>query len=284
MNKQNPRWITIPEETIHTPVSGSAKKASAAKSREASSVPHKLFWSVGFVAVVVVSFAMLAPQQFGVLIQGNLFDAPGVKEPELAQAVNPLSLLPAKGPEEDRAVSPAAPVSAGTPAVQETAAMQPQTSAVSVSVKPLSVLKEEAAQAETAKAELSANQKLVEELKKQVEDLKTAQATTPPAPAPVLRSSAPEAVGATAVFGANAPYRPNMHRAPVSPQQVLQQNLALGGAPVYSGAATSAATQRADLSRVQGTPESGPREMTAIALLLTFVSLLLWKARRLARG
>ncbi len=72
MAKKQTNWITIPEETVHTPVSN--KKGEPP-------VKNKLFWGASFVVLIVVTFALLAPSQFNELLRGSLFDAPGAGNP-----------------------------------------------------------------------------------------------------------------------------------------------------------------------------------------------------------
>ncbi|MCK5608177.1 hypothetical protein KAR91_40220, partial [Candidatus Pacearchaeota archaeon] len=72
MSKKQTNWITIPEETVHTPVSN--KKGEPP-------VKNKLFWGASFVVLIVVTFALLAPSQFNELLRGSLFDAPGAGNP-----------------------------------------------------------------------------------------------------------------------------------------------------------------------------------------------------------
>lgn len=309
MTKSNTQWVTIPEETIHTPVSAAGAKPRDRKKADAP-VQHKFFWGVGFVVVIIVSFAMLAPQQFGAIVQGNLFDAPGVDVPKADSPVSPLSVLPAKGPEA-AAEADAAPVAAPVMDKNETV-VQPETAPVTIAINPVSTPKETvaetastpvpAAEPETAEQtalqqELDQNKQLLEELKKQVADLKTAQNTDLRSAAPsngqavpvvssTVGTAATAAVGQSAVAQPN--YRLNTHRVAVTPQAVLQQNLT-GGA-VYQSVGTSSVptvgnpSYSANLTRAQGTPESGPREVMAIAFLMTFFALLGWKARRLSRA
>lgn len=89
--KKSTNWITIPDETLHTPASkaGSAKKSAVEtkhaaykkKGKNSDLVTSKLFWGIGFVVMAVVVFAALAPNQFNELLRGNLFDAEGTGNP-----------------------------------------------------------------------------------------------------------------------------------------------------------------------------------------------------------
>ncbi len=93
--KKSTHWVTIPEETLHTPVSNTGKKAETrSQATKSGEVKHKFFWGVGFVVVVIASFGVLAPQQFGRVLQGNLFDAPGVEAPDVGQSIPALGVLP----------------------------------------------------------------------------------------------------------------------------------------------------------------------------------------------
>ena len=74
--KKQTNWITIPDDTIHTPVS---EKKEAKKSGE-KPVKNKIFWGISFAILVVASFALLAPTQFGELLKGSLFDTSGVSQ------------------------------------------------------------------------------------------------------------------------------------------------------------------------------------------------------------
>ncbi|MFH0820448.1 MAG: hypothetical protein V1908_01605 [Candidatus Peregrinibacteria bacterium] len=306
--KKSTHWVTIPEEILHTPASLSDRQAgTAGKKAETRStqtrpgeVQHKFFWGVGFVVVMIASFAVLAPQQFGSILQGNLFDAPGVTAPDLSQGVGSLGVLPS-GVSSAPAPSADESTSSGNQTV-----IQPETAPVSVQVTPLAP----AAPDSGAPAELDANQKLIQELQKQVADLKSQQQTTvsvtPPVPGvpgiPLpgltfslptdLRSAAPEAASATATFGQTATspegYRLNSHRVSVSPQVVLEQ-YSRGGYRVPASStsfipATTTPAYRADFGGVRGTPDSGPKEVLLFTLILTFAGLLVYKAVRLRRS
>lgn len=304
--KSSTQWVTIPEEKIHTPVSNPEKRPGTKPQTKALAVRHKFFWSVGFVAVVIMSFAMLAPQQFGSIIQGNLFDAPGVEAPDLAQAIRPIDVLPnAVEPVTDSTQEASIPA----PLVTESNVVQPETTAVDVQVTPVTPL-EPVEPADRAPAqsndllaqELEANKKLIEELQKQVETMQqgafqglTPQAFMPPVvsqflPTVNLRPSAPEAAEVTANLGQTAiggPYKVNTHKSPFDPRTVLEQNRAAGRYVIRAPAPLSAAGvpyYQADLSRVKGTPDSGPREVITVALLMTFALVVGWKAYKLFRA
>jgi len=285
--KKDTRWITIPEDTLHTPVSTPAKKSEGLKSMASAPVKNKFFWGVGFVAVILVSSAMLAPDQFNKIVQGNLFDAPGVTPPTLSQTVSALGVLPSGAP----ASAPAAPEApAAPPANPNQVVVQPETTPVDVQVTPLV----SAVQAPQASVEQDANARLIKELKKQVEDLKAQQQqmAAAPAPADLHAAASTDAATTTAILGQTSPegYRLNSHRAPASPQVVLQQNLAGGyrAVPLKSsvrrGSSAAVSAYRANLKGVKGTPDSGPADVAGIALIATFLMVLAWKAYKLSRA
>lgn len=119
MSKKSAQWITIPEASLHTPVSGVAK-APPSKAGKTELVKNKLFWGIGFVVVVVAAFAVLAPTQFSKLLQGNvLFDSPGVSGTDTTALINPLNLLPQQGgatkPSDATVTPPASQGSSATP-------------------------------------------------------------------------------------------------------------------------------------------------------------------------
>lgn len=82
--KKNTHWITVPEETIHTPVSGKGEPKSK---KESKTVKNKLFWGAGFIIMVVIAFAALAPSQFSALLRGSLFDDSGLLPPEAGETM-----------------------------------------------------------------------------------------------------------------------------------------------------------------------------------------------------
>lgn len=288
--KSSTQWVTIPEERIHTPVSNPVKRSDAKPQTRALAVRHKFFWSVGFVAVILVSFAMLSPQQFGSIIQGNLFDAPGVEAPDLTQALRPINVLPVTPEVTDAAQKEQTPAVS----VTESNVVQPETTAVDVQIAPLST-GQPAETDNTLQAELDANKRLIEELKKQVDALQGGQPQVfmPPVIIPFLptdlRSSAPETAEITANLGQTAsggPYQMNTHKVTLDPRMVLEQNRAAGRyviRPQTSLYAPSTLAYQADLSRVKGTPDSGPKEVMTVALIMTFVIVLGWKAYKLSR-
>jgi len=93
MPKKSAQWITIPEASLHTPVSEVAK-APKPKAGSPDLVKNKLFWGIGFVVVIVAAFAVLSPGQFSKLLQGNaLFDTSGVSSDQTTGVIPPLSLV-----------------------------------------------------------------------------------------------------------------------------------------------------------------------------------------------
>jgi hypothetical protein len=148
MSKKSAQWVTIPEATLHTPVSeGAQAPKPKAKGSSPDFVKNKLFWGAGFVVVLVAAFAVMAPTQFGKLLQGNvLFDTSGVSGGDTAGLISPLNLLPQaadtkKEPEKtpdmvvapavDETLRPAAPEEASEPVVK------PQEKPMDVAVVPL---------------------------------------------------------------------------------------------------------------------------------------------------
>ncbi len=298
--KSSTTWITIPEETFHTPVSTQEPRPKTDK-KSASEVKHKFFWGVGFAVVLVVSFAMLAPQQFNTVIQGNLFDAPGVEAPEITQVVQPLGVLST----QSQTLGVQTPALSGAEVANEEIVVQPETSPVSIQVAPLALENPEPVEIPAAAPSpvLDANQRLLQELRQQVGDLRNEQPISVPFVLPSvpglalpnltlpldLRAAAPEAAATTAIFGETSPtgYRLNTHRVTVSPQTVLQQNLSGGQyvtQPQTSQIRVNSPLYQANLSRAQATPDTGPHDVMLVAFILTFIGLLGWKAVKLGRN
>jgi cytoskeletal protein RodZ len=152
MPKKSTQWITIPENTLHTPVSGAAKPAEKAKPGSSDLVRNKFFWGIGFVVLLVAAFAVLAPAQFSGLLKGSLFDTTGVPPSQTSGVINPVNLLPTEdqkkqtspaATEEKKAdttaqatTGAAAPTTNGA-APAATPVVQPQAQAVPVAVQPL---------------------------------------------------------------------------------------------------------------------------------------------------
>ncbi len=82
--KKSANWITIPDENHQDNQMG-------VPSQNPDLVKNKLLWGIGFAVIIIVSFIVLAPNQFNALIQGNLFDAKGLSEKDMK-----VNLLPQK--------------------------------------------------------------------------------------------------------------------------------------------------------------------------------------------
>jgi hypothetical protein len=281
MTKKSTHWVTIPEEIIHTPVSKTSKKEGRMTGK------GKLFWGAGFVAVVIVTVVLLAPQQMANILQGNLFEQSGIEplvvipvedEPELVPEPEPVE------PEDDIAVEAA-------------------TEAVSIQIEPVSVdteaeltddVADEPEPTGTIKDELDANRQLLEELSKQIaefkekDEAKTGIIEDLTDMVQDVRPSAPTivspAVSTTTAIGQIPGYRVNIHTVAFTPHQVLQQNTAQLQAQQYVAADLTAQAYNAQLAQAQGTPDSGPKEVLLFALALSFLALLGWKIGKLARA
>jgi len=94
--KKQTNWITIPDEKIHTPVSGQTETRKDAKKSGDRPVTNKILWGMGFVVLVFTAFALLAPGQFSALLKGSLFDTAGVSEDQLK-----IDLIPDKTEKTD---------------------------------------------------------------------------------------------------------------------------------------------------------------------------------------
>ncbi len=149
MAKKSPQWVTIPEASLHTPASGSGK-ATAPKAESPDKVKNKLFWGVGFAVLIVASFAVMAPNQFGQLLIGSLFDTAGV-EGQPSGIISPLNLLPSETREEEEPApsedSPVMEDQASVPAVEEEVpqsepVVKPQEQPTTISVEPISTPEE----------------------------------------------------------------------------------------------------------------------------------------------
>ncbi|MBI5421907.1 hypothetical protein HZA44_02130 [Candidatus Peregrinibacteria bacterium] len=137
MAKKSTQWVTIPEASIHTPVSGAQKSAAPKKGENPDFVKNKWFWGIGFLVVVAASFAVLAPAQFSSLLKGNLFESTGLPEGQTSGVLSPLSLLPTETPAAETPATPAEPAVAE---VKEVVA--PQEKPVNVAVEPISTPEE----------------------------------------------------------------------------------------------------------------------------------------------
>jgi hypothetical protein len=292
MTKKSTHWVTIPEETIHTPASKPSKKG------EEMSGKSRLFWGAGFIVLVIVTVALLAPQQMANILQGNLFEQSGFQ---------PIEAIPggeqAEVPAEQPVVAPAEEPKGAT-------VVQPETEAVSIQVEPVVTEvpveqpvvtpAEEAAGAPAGiKEELDANRQLLEDLSKQVAEFKEkdqqktaiiedltgiVQEQAKEEVRPSAPETIPSAVTTTTTIGqVPTGYRANTHTVTITPQQALQQNTAQFQMQQTVGAVANA-DYRAQLAQAEGTPDSGPREALLLALSLAFISLLGWKIGKFARG
>jgi len=300
MTNKSTHWVTIPEETVHTPASKPSSKTGK------MSAKGKIFWGAGFVIVIVITFALVAPNQMANLLQGNLFEQAGI---------TPLGLIPSEEPAatEVTATEEAAPEVA---APADVTVVTPETEAVTVQVEPVvtegaaETTPEEVATTETTvtegaaetievpgaiKEELDANRKLLDELSKQVTEFKekdeektkiieelVAEETMKPA-----AETLPPAVTTTTALGqVPTGYRANTHIVTMTPYEALQKNTAYMESK-QTGAYAATTEQQdysAQLARAQGTPDSGPREILLITLALTLAAMLGWKISKLAKA
>lgn len=137
---QKAKWITLPEKEEET------KKNThrAIHYEEMNPVRNKFLWGVGFLALVIIVFFALAPNQFNSLIQGNLFDAQGGSETgikvdlltppksanvQFANSNNENTDSTASESEEDSSNKTEEPVSNNT--------VKPQDEAVTIAVEPI---------------------------------------------------------------------------------------------------------------------------------------------------
>lgn len=138
--KKSTHWITIPEEKIHTP----ASEKKGGKKDGKQDVKNKFLWGLGFVVIIVVAFALLAPDQFNSLLKGSLFDTSGVTENQMK-----VSLLPSKSTTSSDSTSTSSTSTSttsttsgsGTTSTTTTSTgstVQPEEKAVSISVTPVS--------------------------------------------------------------------------------------------------------------------------------------------------
>jgi len=134
--KKQTHWITIPDEKLHTPVSGEGEATEGKEKTGEKPVRYKFIWGIGFAVLLVAVFALLAPSQFSALLRGSLFDTAGVTEEELK-----INLIPEKKT-ETITETPATPEEEVAPAAEETIVTKPQEEAVAISVTPVSVTPE----------------------------------------------------------------------------------------------------------------------------------------------
>lgn len=298
MTKKTSHWVTIPEETVHTPVSKKKKKS-------ADSMPakNKIFWGAGFVVLVIFTFALLAPTQMATILQGNLFDQGLTVVPEGAFEDPQSSTVQEEVTEEDIVKEVAEEVEV-EPEID--LAVEPVTEAVSIQIDPVATEEktdEEVVEAEAEvvteepEEELDANQKLLEELSQQVADLKEKdeektkiiEDLATMVEEEELHSSAevtPAVTATTTIGSTTTGYKVNTHTVTMTPHEALAINTAQyqsAQATVAAGGVT-AADYSAQLSSADGTPESGPKEAMLLALTLTFIALLGWKMRKISRA
>lgn len=312
MSKKASNWVTIPEETLHTPVSDTPQVTK----KTDDTVKHKAAWGVGFVVMVVAAFAVLAPQEFASILQGNLFDTADTPQETTTQEIAPLNVLPTETTTD--AVPEAATESGSTTdtSVPVSQVVQPESEAVSVQVEPVTtpetIVIEPVATTETPTGETPAetpaetpNERLLRELAEQVEaiqqrDQQSQQvvqdiATQVQEQIEDLRGVATEiATQPTSVIPplvqtivstpqATTGYRPNPYKVTVTPQQALVNNQSLQAQALASRPSQAAVAQaqplNGQLGRAVATPESGPQETLLMALGLAFLAGLTWKAK-----
>ena len=330
-NKKNAQWVTLPDDNIH--LSASSSKKSSHQKKEAFPIKNKFFWGIGFVIIIAVALAFLAPNEFSTLIQGNLFDAPGTKMQKKEQKINPLGILPDKTKEDEGIIDGSDNQKNIIGSSQDKTVVKAETDAVNIQIEPIALdtieskeevelidqaedkIKEDvqgeistiAEASDQTEKEFDANRKLLEELSKQISELKDKQGDTSGTLADkgqgqqnmILHGVANESsqalpsINSTATIGQsannNSPYRPNVHRVVVSPQAILNQNLAQvqyaqqQNIPSTNTAYMPSGQQvnqnyYANLAQAQqGTPQSGPAEAMMVALLITLACLLSWK-------
>ncbi|MBU0578187.1 hypothetical protein KJ742_05000 [Patescibacteria group bacterium] len=282
MAKKSSHWVTIPEETVHTPVSKTPKKSKQGP------VKNKLFWGAGFVVLVIFTFALVAPNQMASLLQGNLFDQ-----------YEGLNIVPDDIADEgvtDTTETVPAETDTGEDAL-EGVVVEAETEAVSIQIEPVVTEGGEGEEGTSdLEAELDANRQLLEELSQQIAEFKEQGEATGEALEDLtaivadeisegdLRPAASDtAAAATTTLGQTTTgYRINTHTVTITPQEALLQNTAQYQAQL--AAATTTADYSAQLSTVSTTPDSGPKESLLIALALAFVSLLGWRMLKIARA
>jgi len=293
MTKKSTHWVTIPEEVIHTPASKPARK------RGGMSGKSKLFWGAGFVVVVIVTVALLAPQQMANILQGNLFEQSGFQ---------PLEVIPEGEPAEEAVEEPAEETVTGP---EDVTVVEAETEAVSIQIEPVTVeepaeqpaepvTEEPAEEAGTIQEELDANRQLLEQLSQQIAEFKEkdeekteiiedlagiVQDQINGTVRPSAPTTLPPAVATTTAIG-QVPmgYRINTHTVQITPHQVLQQNTAQLQAQQIALADITAADYSAQLAQADGIPDTGPKEALLLTLTLVFIALLGWKIARFARA
>ena len=295
MTKKSTHWVTIPEETIHTPASKPSRKSGGMSGKS------KLFWGAGFIVLVIVTVALLAPQQMANILQGNLFEQAGFQ---------PLEVIPEEEPVEEPVEEPMVEEPVAEP--EDITVVEAETEAVSIQIEPVAVEKpaEELVTEElveepiteepvTIQEELDANRQLLEQLTQQIQEFKEKDeqkteiiedlaglvedqinGTVHPSATTTL----PPALTTTTTIGEMPTgYRINTHTVQITPHQMLQQNTAQLQAQQIAVADITAEDYRAQLAQAEGTPDTGPKEALLLTLALVFVALLGWKIARFAR-
>lgn len=313
MNKHKTNWITISD---NSPKSNNPQKVSK-KSEETSSVKNKLFWGAGFISVIIFTLVLVAPNQLASILKGDLFDGTGlniIPMEETAQQENTQDADSNEG-ESSSNTLPAdeSTVEAQTDAVaiqiepltiededdsenvDDEQLLSEDDEVLSDITSQLSDLNDEDisnSKNDALKAELDENKKLLETLAKEVAEFKDKESEYKKE-LDSIHASAEElpAVTTTATLGLNIPksgYRVNTHTVQVTPHQALQQNTF-----VYNNAVTQrtvattpvvSKNYQAQLLNANSTPESGPRETLFISFLLTFISMLGWKLRKIIKA
>ena len=151
MAKKSTTWITIPDSVQ---AAAAEKSGSAKKPDNSNLVKNKFFWGIGFMVLLVATFAVLAPKQFSALLKGNLFESTGLPEGETGGVINPLNLLPTAEKKEEAPTQAETSVPAeetapapeseapSEPAVQSEPVVQPQEQPTSVAVQPIATPEE----------------------------------------------------------------------------------------------------------------------------------------------
>lgn len=209
MSNKSTHWVTIPEETIHTPASEDTRD-----SENGMATKNKIFWGTGFVALLIFTATLMAPKQVISILKGDVLEDQGFKSLELIpdfSEQDPLFSGPAteseetavteEVPVEEEVVTETAPVNdtvvtAKTDAVtiqiepvdvqiepvsedvdtetqtDETVVTDEQPTEVVVEDVPAEVVEEVVEEVDPIKEELNENRKLLEELSKQLADIK----------------------------------------------------------------------------------------------------------------
>ena len=313
MNKQKTNWITISDKS---PKSDNIQKVSK-KSEETSSVKNKLFWGAGFISVIIFTLVLVAPNQLASILKGDLFDGTGLNiipmeeaaQQEITQQVDSDS----EESSSDTSVTDHSTVEAQTDAVaiqieplsiedeldsentDDELKLTEDEEVLSDITSQLSDLNDEDvsnSENDVLKAELDENKKLLETLAKEVAEFKDKESEyKKELDSMHATAEALPAITTTATLGSNTAksgYRVNTHTVQVAPHQALQQNTF-----VYNNAVTqrtiatapvASKNYQAQLLNATSTPESGPRETLFISFLLTFISMLGWKFRKILKA